>query len=85
LNTNADQRRAAAYITALRDPAIDADLAAHGLAPTLLRLFGKGALAAMEPEERASCFSDGRMARRHRPWSTGIAPARLSCPRLICP
>jgi hypothetical protein len=55
LNTNADQRRAAAYITALRDPAIDADLAAHGLAPTLLRLFGKGALAAMEPEERASC------------------------------
>jgi pimeloyl-ACP methyl ester carboxylesterase len=52
LNTHADQRRAAAYITALRDPAIDADLAAHGLAPTLLRLFGKGALAAMEPEER---------------------------------
>lgn len=53
LNTDPDQRRAAAYITALRDPAVDDALAAQGLAPTLLRLFGKGAFAAMEPAERA--------------------------------
>lgn len=71
LNTNADQRRAAAYITALRDPAIDADLAAHGLAPTLLRLFGKGALAAMEPEERnllLARWQDGEAAQAMVNW-----------------
>lgn len=71
LNTNVDQRRAAAYITALRDPVIDADLAAHGLAPTLLRLFGKGALAAMEPEERnllLARWQDGEAARAMVNW-----------------
>lgn len=57
LFTHADQRRAAAYITALRSPDIDADLASQGLAPTLLRLFGKGTFAAMEPDERAFLFA----------------------------
>lgn len=71
LNTSADQRRAAAYITALRDPAIDEELAAHGLTPTLLRLFGKGALAAMEPEERnllLARWQDGEAARAMVNW-----------------
>lgn len=71
LGTSADQRCAAAYITALRDPAIDEDLAARGLAPTLLRLFGKGALAAMEPEERAllmARWQDGDAAQAMINW-----------------
>ncbi|WP_206239352.1 alpha/beta fold hydrolase [Novosphingobium terrae] len=71
LCTDAAQREASAYITALRDPAIDEDLAARGLAPTLLRLFGKGALAAMEPEERAHLLTrwqDGEAARAMVNW-----------------
>lgn len=71
LCTDAAQRRASAYITALRDPAIDGDLAARGLTPTLLRLFGKGALAAMEPEERAHLLTrwqDGEAARAMVNW-----------------
>lgn len=71
LCTDAAQRQASAYITALRDPAIDDDLAARGLTPTLLRLFGKGALAAMEPEERAHLLTrwqDGEAARTMVNW-----------------
>lgn len=66
-----------------------ADLAAHGLAPTLLRLFGKGALAAMESEERAHLLArwqDGDMARamvnwyRASPIVVGNAPVTMPAP-----
>ncbi|MDE1914666.1 MAG: alpha/beta hydrolase [Sphingomonadales bacterium] len=71
LFSNAQQRQAAAYITALRSPDIDEALAMQGLGPTLLRLFGKGTFAAMEPEERALLFSrwqDGTAARTMVNW-----------------
>ncbi|WP_353226453.1 alpha/beta hydrolase [Novosphingobium sp.] len=56
--TSPVQRRASQYFRTFRDPAIDADLAAHGLAPLLARVLPGPASSRMEPEERAALLAD---------------------------
>lgn len=55
--TDPDQRRSSQYFRAFRDPAIDAELAAHGLAPLLARTLGGSGEALPEPEERADLIA----------------------------
>ncbi|HWU02608.1 MAG TPA: alpha/beta hydrolase [Novosphingobium sp.] len=70
LFTSPAQRAASQYIRQFRDPATDEALATEGLAPLLLRLFGKGTFAAMEPTERTALLE-----RWHEP---GAAQAMLA-------
>ncbi|NBC35667.1 alpha/beta fold hydrolase [Novosphingobium sp. FSY-8] len=71
LFTDPAQRAAAQYITLLRDRAIDAQVAAEGIAPLLVRAFGAGTFSAMEQAERALLLQQWRSA------ETGIAMLNL--------
>ena len=54
------QRAASAYITLFRDPALDATIAEHGLAPVLAQAFGGNALRTMEREELGTLLTQWR-------------------------
>ena len=55
--TDPEQRRASQYFRAFRDPAIDAELAEHGLAPLLARTLGGSGGASAEDAERAALIA----------------------------
>ena len=58
--SNRAQRAASAYITLFRDPAIEATIAEHGLAPILAQAFGSQTLHAMERAELSILLTQWR-------------------------